>query len=389
MALVNALSLRRTMLRPCVALFALLSVAACTSVPPGTPPPTELCGTSTPDGEVPTDASAPVEDSGIDPNVAFCAPCATLSAGAADQALVVRFASEIDPIVAAGAPGGAPVTMPGALGVGVSPAIYARFAVAANNNAAVREISTTVTARIEALARDAVQVPPLGPSLGGSDNLAALDGLGEACMGALALRAFTADPAIPQSVEAVTTDVVPVLDATANDFVQFSVDRINDPRWLAAAARMLGACGAFVRNSTTVASALELVDRALLTQNASGAFADADGQFDTNRQAHVLIALMDTLRVAPQSACAARMRRVQLGVEWLAGRVNAMGQLDSSGSRDTCTGMGEPFDLRLGFLAIASGAALFESAPDGPTTMKALSMSAYALANPGALTCFP
>ncbi|MBL8683230.1 MAG: hypothetical protein JNK05_28940 [Myxococcales bacterium] len=331
----------------------------------------------------------PVEDSGLDPNVAYCAPCASLSSGAVDQALVLRFASEIDPIVAAGAPGGAPITMPGALGAGVSPGVYARLAAATNNALGAREIVTTLSARIESLSRESTLVPPLGPSVGGSDNLATLDGLGEACAGALALRGFTADPTVPQAVSAASADVIPVLDGTANDFQQFSIDRINDPRWLAAAARMLGACGALVQNNAAVASGLELVDRTLQTQAGDGAFADVDGRFDTNRQANVLLALMDTLKSVPQSACAARMRRLQLGVEWLAGRVTAMGQVDSSNSRTTCDANGEVFDRRLGFLALAGGAALFESAPDGALTMKALSVSAFALANPGGPTCFP
>jgi|LNFM01.1.fsa_nt_gb hypothetical protein len=381
------------MLRPCVALLSLLSVAACTSGEPSSP---ELCGTVAPtDAETMTDASAeggapmPVEDTGVDPNVAYCAPCGSLSSGAVDQAMVMRFASEIDPVVIAGTPGGAPIMMPGALGLGVSPGVYARLAAAANNALASREIAPVLTARLETLAREATLVPPLGPSVGGSENFIAIDGLGESCAGAVALRTVTSDPAVPQLVAGAAVDVVPVLDGTTVHVQQFLIDRQNDPRWLAGAARLLGSCGALAGDSTAVSAGVEMVDRVLQLQDSTGAFTDETGQFDTNRQAYVLIALMDTLKSVQRSGCATRMRRIELGAGWLAGRVTALGQVDSSNSRTTCADGGESFDLRQSFLALAGSSALFEAAPDGPLAMKVLSMSTFALMNPGRPSCFP
>jgi hypothetical protein len=71
-------------------------------------------------------------------------------------------------------------------------------------------------------------------------------------------------------------------------------------------------------------------------QAQDGSFFDAQGRYDTGAQARVLVASIDALRSVPLSACARRLAMIESGLRWMASRVDAAGQVDSSGSASTC-----------------------------------------------------
>jgi hypothetical protein len=393
------------MLRRCALLFALTTLAACDQ-----PSPTQdLCAPGEADSGVDPEAGLPTEeDAGVPSAAPYCAPCRDLSVGAIDVAASARFSSEFGPLVLSAAPGGPPVLVRGAL-VNVPIGALLRASAASNNGDAARALTVQLVEVMQSLTFAALMSPPLTRVTSDqgvdeertAENLRTAQWLGDVCAGALSLRTFAADPSLFALAQGGAPPALQmVLDRAVDDLPRYSINEQFSALNLAIAARMLGACGQLMGSGAATSAALPTLDLALGTQARdgalSGAFLDEQGQYDTNRQAMVLNLAMDTLRSVPASACASRMAAIQQGMLWLSGRVTPMGQVDSSNSRATCApprpgARTLALDSGAVFLALATGSVAFEPATlmDPPIASSALRMSAWAIANQGAPTCFP
>ena len=85
---------------------------------------------------------------------------------------------------------------------------------------------------------------------------------------------------------------------------------------------------------------------------------------------------------------------IESGLRWMASRVDAAGQVDSSGSASTCNpAMGalrESLDRSAVYRSLSLGSAIFE--PDGaaaPLRDAAVKLSVFATMNQGVSTCVP
>lgn len=334
----------------------------------------------------PADASSPPQ----------CATCADLSSGRIDQRVIAQMGSEFPLFVAAAAPGGPPVTMPGAL-YGVPRGALLRASVASANVDAVRSLADDVEQSLTRISNTLALTPPLAPredpqSL--RDVMGSVEVLGDACAGALALDGFVGDPGLFGRVRTAAPSLQTMLVRAAADLPRFSNDQIGAPAYLAVVGRMLASCGTLVGDPAAAVSGLDAIDAAARVQAQDGSFFDAQGRYDTGAQARVLVASIDALRSVPLSACARRLAMIESGLRWMASRVDAAGQVDSSGSASTCNpAMGalrESLDRSAVYRSLSLGSAIFE--PDGaaaPLRDAAVKLSVFATMNQGASTCVP
>ncbi len=394
------------MSRPSLALVALVAGAlGCRGAAP--PTPTESCA---PDAPMP------------EPQ---CVACASLSAGDADRALVSRFAAEFAPVVTASSPGGAPVVTPGAL-TNTPAGTLLRYAIASTDPptpegaqdpdlAAARALFDAVESSLGSSLAAAASTPPLSAAPS-EDDARERDELtraiGTACSGLLALRTLAADPLLATRARAWDAPIFTALDRALQDVPEFVVAQAFAPDRLANAGRMLVVCGALSGQTAASAAGLGPLDAALDrmsdTEATDGALLDESGRFDLNRQAFAVQAALEALRAIPTSSCAARIARVRRAARWLATRVTPQGQVDTTGSAQTCqTPSSGTLRLTLDrgavFRALAEGASWLEPAPPSPLppltendpwaplplTRAALRVSAHAFATPGTPTCFP
>lgn len=371
------------MKHPFVALFVLAAVACTRSSPLP-----DLCDRSMEDSGASDEAS--------DPPPPSCGLCADLSSIRIDQRSNALMGSEFPLFVEASVPGAAPIAMPGALR-GAPPGALLRASVAADNINAVRAL----TDRVESVLRSSSDALALNPPMaeGRSDDtlqdvMMTAEALGDACSGALALDGYAGDPLLFARLRGAAPMLYAVLVRGSSDMPRFTIERIGYPEYLSVAARMMAACGALVGDSTAVASGLDAIDALSRVQSMDGFFFDAQGRYDTGGQARALVNSMEALRGVPVSGCARRLAVVESGLRWLASRVTASGQVDSSGSAYTCNaalGTRRPtLDLSLVYRSLVMGSALFESDPsNGPLYAAAIKLSVFATMNQGVSTCVP
>lgn len=383
---------------PFVALAALLA-AACNQ---GTPPP-DLCGASNADAAMPSADATSGADGAVSPNddaaapaPASCGLCSDLSSLRVDGRVNAQMGSEFPLFVEASVPGAAPVAMPGAL-FGASRGALLRASVAANNINAVRALADRVESALVSNSNGLAINPPLNEAHNEEtlkDVMITAEALGDACTGALALDGYAGDPSLFARLRGAAPMLNTVLVRGLTDMPRFTVDRVGYPAYLAVAARMMAACGTLVGDGAAAASGLDAIDALARVQTTEGLFFDAQGRYDTGGQARALVNTIDALRSVPLSGCARRLDVVQKGLQWMASRVTASGQVDSGGSAYTCNAslgaLRPTLDLSQVYRALVVGSAIFESDPNNaPLNAAAIKLSVFATMNQRTSTCVP
>jgi hypothetical protein len=345
---------------------------------------------SDPDGG---DASA------TDPPPVSCQTCAELASGVVDQRFAAIFAADLIPLVEAVRPGGTPLINPGALN-GAPTGTLLRYASISGAILTQQALMDLLEARIGTALRRSADPSHRGDEQQQQDDIATV---GDACAALLTIN--SADRSVSSRAPGLITDISaylayaePLQAALFNESFAPIEKVVNH-------ARLFSTCGRFTADSNAIFIGTQWAQLAVSRQAPDGSYLDDQGVFDTARQSYVILALIDASRAISQGDCSNVISSVQRADRWLAARVTATGQIDSSGSRFTCqSGASSVLSTSAVFRALAMGEALTSRAPIavddadieagaaepvGSCGQAALRVSQYVRNNPGAPSCFP
>jgi hypothetical protein len=231
-------------------------------------------------------------------------------------------------------------------------------------------------------------LPAPGPA---EEAFAASLFLGDACVGLLAMRDAPADLQLGARAQAQAVTVATAIDwLGAQETALLQADQFAPDRLLAH-ARAFHACGILAQRSASLVAAQRFLHAALFLQRADGAFTDGV-RHDTDVQAQALAIGYDLLTVGDAGTCAYLVPALQRGARWLAGRVDALGQVDSTANARSCTGgefvLGQPrvLDVWAVFRGLASLGLAFE---DSSARQAARDVATWIQTHPGASPCLP
>lgn len=387
---------------------------------------TTACNRPTTDAcAAPHDLEAGVDPDGGDaaeaPMVSpSCQGCVELATGVVDQRFAARFAADLLPLVQSQQSGGSPLVNPGALN-GAPVGTLLRYAVITRDINAQQTLIDLLEQRVNNIVQRSMDSSNHGDELQQQDDVQVV---GDACAALLTLG--SADRTVSSRAQGMITNVSAFLRYAEPLQATLFTEDFPAIEKVANFARLFATCGTFAGDPGSAQLGTQWAQVAVGRQGADGAYYDDQGTFDTYRQSYVTLALLDAARGMPTGECSRVLSSIERSANWLAPRVNAQGQLNSSGSRFTCqSGSATVVNPSALFRTLAMADSLSGDVPVmmdldagmatdsgadpdadtdgmappmdppmdppgiGPLGQAALRVTRYVRNNPGAPTCFP